>query len=65
MNGVPGSSSTTGTSVSLGGTYNGNGTNGQYRNGTNGQYRPRVNGLTNNGTGSIGKYNFFVSKFHS
>lgn len=35
MNGFPGSNSTTGTSVSLGG----------YNNGTNGQYRPRNGGL--------------------
>ena len=54
MNGVPGSSSTTGTSVSLGGAYNGNGSNGQYFNGSNGQYRPRINGLANNGMGSNG-----------
>ena len=52
MNGAPGSSTTTGTSVSLGGAYNDNG--------SNGHYRPRINGLANNGIGlggSIGNHN--------
>ena len=48
MNGVPGSSSTTGTSVSLGGYNKGNNHNGRH----NGQYQ--VNGINGSGNGAGG-----------
>ena len=48
MNGVPGSSSTTGTSASLGGYNKGNNHNGRH----NGQYQ--VNGINGSGNGAGG-----------